>query len=93
MAWCHVIVLSLCGKTFGRIGTSFGIGFLQIGASLKKSHGSERERASFVCEMIHAGPLDFLYRGNIELYECRVKIWKYSGLVRHFYTLIEFLDI
>ena len=34
---------------FGRIGTSFGISFLQTGASLKKARGSERERVTFVC--------------------------------------------
>ena len=32
---------------FDRIGTSFGISFLQIGASLKKARGSERERVTF----------------------------------------------
>ena len=29
-------------------------------------------------------PIDFLYRGNIELYECPVKFWNYSGFVRPF---------
>ena len=38
-------------------------------------------------------PRDFLYRGNIELYECPVKFWNYSGFISPFYTLIEFLDI
>ena len=32
-----------------RIGTSFGISFLQTGASLKKARGSERECVTFVC--------------------------------------------
>ena len=26
-------------------------------------------------------PPDFLHRGNIELYECRVKFWNYSGFI------------
>ena len=30
---------------------------------------------------IHCLPPDFLYRGNIELYECPVKFWNYSGFV------------
>ena len=81
LAWCHVMVLTCCGKKIGRIGTSFGICFLQTRASLKKSRGSERERVTFVCEMIYAAPLDFLYRGNIELYECRVKFWNYSRFI------------
>ena len=77
----------------GRIGTNFGISFLQTGASLKKAHGSERERATFECETIYTAPLEFLYRGNIELYECPVKFWNYSRFVWPFYTLIEFLVI
>ena len=93
LAWCHVMVLPCCGKKNCRIGTSFGISFLQIGASLKKARGSERERVTFECGTIYAAPLEFLYRGNIELYECHVKIWNYSGFVSPFYTLIEFLDI
>ena len=36
-------------KQIGRIGTNFGISFLQIGASLKKARGSGRERVTFVC--------------------------------------------
>ena len=43
------MVLPCCGKNFCRIGTSFGISFLQTGASLKKARGSERERVTFVC--------------------------------------------
>ena len=39
---------------FGRIGTSFGVSFLQTEASLKKARASERERVTFVCEMIYA---------------------------------------
>jgi hypothetical protein len=43
------MVLPCCGKKNCRIGTSFGISFLQTGASLKKARGSERERVTFVC--------------------------------------------
>ena len=86
------MVLSCCGKKIGRIGTDFGIRFLQTGASLKKAHGYEREHVIFECETIYAATLEFLYRGNIELYECPVK-WNYSGFVWPFYTLVEFLDI
>ena len=38
-------------------------------------------------------PLEFVYRGNIELHECSVKFWNYSGFVWPFYTLIVFLVI
>ena len=65
----------------GRIGTNFGISFLQTGASLKKARGSERERATFDCEMIYVVHLEFIYKGNIELHECPVKFWNYSGFV------------
>ena len=78
---------------FGRIGTSFGVSFLQTGDSLKKPCGSERERVTFVCKTIYAASPNFLYRGNIELYECRAKFWNYSGFFWPFYTLIEFLVI
>ena len=81
LAWCHVMVLPCRSKKNGRIGTNFGISFLQTGASLKKARGSERERVTFECEMIYAVPLEFLYRGSIELHECLVKIWNYSGFV------------
>ena len=86
------MVLPCRGKKNGRIGTHFGISFLQTGASFKKARGSEREHVTFVCETIYAAPLDFVYRGNIELYECRVKFWNYFGFVWPFYTLIEFPD-
>ena len=87
------MVLPYCGKKIGRIGTYFGISFLQTEASLKKARGSEREHATFECETIHATPLEFIYKGNIELHECPVKILNYSGFVWHFYALIEFLGI
>ena len=81
LAWCHVMVLPCCGKKIGRIGTNFGISFLQTEASLKKARGSERERATFECETIYVVPLEFIYKGNIELHECPVKFWNYSGFV------------
>jgi len=69
------------------------ISFLQTEASLKKARGSKRERATFECKTIYTAPLEFLYKGNIELHECPVKFWNYSGFVWPFYTLIEFLVI
>ena len=75
------MVLPCCGIKNGRIGTDFGISFLQTGASLKKARGSERERVTFECETIYAAALEFLYRGNIELHECLVKFWNYFGFV------------
>jgi hypothetical protein len=57
-----------CGKKLVHFGTSFGINFLQTGASLKKAHGSERELA-YVCETTYAvsSRLDLFYRGNMQL--------------------------
>ena len=50
-----------CGKIFVRFGTSFGISFLQNGASLEKAHGSDRGCVTFVGEMTYAASscLDF----------------------------------
>ena len=81
MSWYYHVVV----KKLGRIGASFGITFLQTGASLKKARGSERERVTFECERIYAAPLEFLYRGNIELHEFLVKFWNYSGFVWPFF--------
>ena len=72
MSWYYHVVV----KKIGRIGTDFGISFLQTEASLKKARGSERERATFECETIYVVPLEFIYKGNIELHECPVKFWK-----------------
>ena len=43
-----------CGKIFVRFGTSFGISFLQTGASLKKAHGSDSGCVTFVGETTYA---------------------------------------
>ena len=53
------MVLPCRGKKNGRIGTNFGISFLQTGVSLKKARGSERERVTFECKTIYAAPLSF----------------------------------
>jgi len=55
------MVLPCCGKKIGRIGTDFGISFLQTEASLKKARGSGRERVTLVCETTYAtfSRLDF----------------------------------
>ena len=71
--------LTCCGKKLGRIGTSFGISFLQTGASLNKARGSERERVTFECETIYAAPLEFLYRGNIEYMSALLNFGIISG--------------
>ena len=75
------MVVQCRGKKIGRIGTNFGISFLQIGASLKKARGSEREHATFECETIYVVPLEFIYKGNIELHEFPIKFWNYFGFV------------
>ena len=80
-------------KKIGRIGTNFGISFLQIGASLKKARGSERERVTFECETIYIVPLEFIYKGNIELHECPIKFGIIPASFGLIYTLIEFLVI
>ena len=71
---------------FGEIGTIFGESILQTGASLRKACGSEREHATFECETIYVVPLEFIYKGNIELHECPVKFWKSFRLRLAFFT-------
>ena len=94
LACYHGAASTYRGTNFVPFGEGLGICFLQTGASLKKARGSEREHVTFVCEMIYAAPpLDFLYRGNIELYECPVKFCNYSGFVWPSLYIIEFLDI
>ena len=87
------MVLPCCGKKIGRIGTYFGISFLQTEASLKKARGTEREHVTFECETIYVVPLEFIYKGNIELHECPVKFGIIPGSFVVSYTLIEFLVI
>ena len=53
------MVLPCCGKKIGRIGTNFGISFLQTGASLKKARGSERERVTLSVKQYMMPPLSF----------------------------------
>ena len=50
-------VTNMLVKKLAAFGQVFGISFLQIGASLKKACGFERERVTFVCETTYAAPL------------------------------------
>ena len=81
LAWCHVMVVPCHGKKIGRIWTNFGISFLQTGAYPKKARGSKRECVTFERGTMYAAPLEFLYKGNIELHECPIKFRNYSGFV------------
>ena len=60
MSWYYHVVV----KKIGRIGTNFGISFLQTEASLKKARGSERERATFECETIYIVPLSLFTKAT-----------------------------
>ena len=82
-----------CGKFFDRIGTSFGVSFLQTGASLKKARGSERERVTSVCEKLSSPALIFLHRQIRPNRSIVLNFGIIPGLFGHFYTLIEFLGI
>ena len=86
------MVLPCCGKKIGRIGTDFGISFLQTEASLKKARGSERERATFECETISISSYCFqiFSRVNIEQHECCVNFLIFRGSFGHFYALTKF---
>jgi hypothetical protein len=78
-----------CGKKVGRIGTSFGISFLQIGASLKKACGFERERVTFVCETTYAAPLiDFFTKQTYNYMSVMFKFGIIPGSFGPFYALI-----
>ena len=72
LAWCHDMAPTCCGKFFGRTGTSFGVSFLQTGASLKKARGSEREHVTSVCETTYVHcllPSYFLYTARLDQIE------------------------
>ena len=43
---------------------------------------------TFECETIYVVPFEFIYKGNIELHECPVKIWNYSRFVWPFLYII-----
>ena len=53
MSWYYHVVV----KKIGRIGTDFGVSFLQTRASLKKARDSERERVTSVCESTYVHSL------------------------------------
>ena len=85
-----------CGNFLGRIGTSFGVSFLQTGASLKKARGSERERVTSMCEMtyVHCLLPPYFLPSQIRLNRSTVlNFGIILGLFGLFYTLIEFLGI
>ena len=87
LAWCHDMAPTCCSKFFGRIGTSFGVSFLQTGASLKKAPGSERERVTSVCETTYVHEQ---IRPNRSIV---LNFGIIPGSFGLFYTLIEFLGI
>ena len=87
------MVLPCCGKKIGRIGTDFGISFLQTEASLKKARGFERERASFECETIYASPLIFFTKATQNYMSALLNFGIIPGSFGLFNTLIEFLVI
>ena len=83
---------------FGRIGTSFGVSFLQTGATLKKARGSERERVTSVCEMtyVHVLPSPTLICLHRQIRPNRSIVLNFGiipGSFGLFYTLIDFLGI
>ena len=90
--WDNLIPVFIC-IFFGWNGTSLGISFLQ-NRRFSQQASWFREGTCHLCVRndIRCLPPDFIYRGNIELYECPVKFWNYFGFVWPFYTLIEFLD-
>ena len=92
MAWCLDMVPICCGKKFVRFGTSFGISFLQTGASLKKAHGFDRGCVTFVGETTYAASscLDFFIEATKTNRSVVLKFGIIPGLVGIFYTLIEF---
>ena len=86
------MVLPCCGKKWPNRNI-FWYKLLQTEASLKKSRGSERERATFECETIYVVPLEFIYKGNIELHECPLNFGIILASFGLIYTLTEFLVI
>jgi hypothetical protein len=84
-----------CGKIFVRFGTSFGISFLQTGASLKKAHGFDRGCVTFMGETTYTASsyLDFFTEARKTNRNVVLKFGIIPGSFGLFYTLIEFLGI
>ena len=96
LAWCHDMAPTCCGKFFCRIWTSFGISFLQIGASLKKVRGSERERVTSMRETTYVHYLLPPYFLHSQIRQNRSIVLNFGIILDSFglfYTLIEFLGI
>ena len=75
------MALTCCGKKIGPIWNKFWYKLLANRSVYQGARGSERERVTFECGTIYAAPLEILYRGDIELHECPIKFWNYSGFV------------
>ena len=78
MTWHqHAVVKKLA--TFGQV---FGYKPLANWSFSREDSWFPRGDMSPLCLKRYTLPPPlFFYRGNIELYECRVKIWNYSGFV------------
>ena len=70
-----------------------GLSFSQTRASRNKRDGFGRERATFECKTIYVVPLEFIYKGNIELHEFPLNFGIIPASFGLIYTLIEFLVI
>ena len=96
LAWCHEMAPTCYGNFFGRIGTSFGVSFLQTGASLKKAFSSERD-VSPPCAKRHTyttfSALIFLHRHIRPKRSIVLNFGIIPCSFRLSYTLIEFLRI
>ena len=81
LTWCHDMAPTCCGNFFGQIGTSFGVSFLQTGASHKKSRGSGGN-LSPPCAKWHTytavSRLNFLHR----------RIRSHRGIVLKFWIIV-----
>ena len=84
--------LTRFGKKIVQFGTSFGISFLQTGASLKKAHGSDSGCVTFVGEITYAASScpDFFIEATKTNRSVVLKFGIIQGSFAHFCTLTDF---
>ena len=93
LAWCHVMVLPCCGKKIGRIGTSFGISFLQTSFSQEGSWFWEGTCHLCVWNDIRCPPLIFFTEATYDYISVLLNFGIIPGSFGLFYKLIGFLVI
>ena len=97
LAWCHNMARTCCGNFFGRIGTIFGVGFLQTELPSKRflvpRGNAYHLRVRNDTRTLPSPALIFLHRQIRPNRSIKLSFGIIPGSFSVFYTLIEFLSI